>query len=229
MGRFDLYGDLFDPASQGRMRAFFLNDVAPLGVIRDYARGTSIDHLSMRASMGVVVRGCVAKSLVSCGGREKLLYFLRPGEVFGEMDLLDGGSFPFVLQARERSSVSFVSKRDVEALLDRRPDRYGLFVHSMTRKFRIVSLQLANSVFNGSLGQVAEALLRLASCSDPSGDGPVVLRLTQQELASNIGCSRVAVARALRELIEMGVIERRGREMVLRDLGRLSGLRDGVR
>jgi len=27
----------------------------------------------------------------------------------------------------------------------------------------------------------------------------------------------------------MGVIERRGREMVLRDLGRLSGLRDGVR
>lgn len=232
MGRFltsSPYLDLFERSSQDRMRRFFLADLAPLGVLREYPKGSSVDHQRMGRSMGVVVRGCLSKAMVSYGGRDKLLYFLRPGEIFGEMDLIDGGAFPYTLFARERSLVSFVPAAEVDRVLLERPEAHKFFVHSMTRKFRIVALQLANSVFNQAKGQVAEALLRLHACSDPSESQEVCIRVTQQELASNIGCSRVTVARALKELLEEGVINRRGRELLIVDMEALISLRDGVR
>lgn len=224
-----IYSDLFDQRSQEVMRRFFLEEVAPLGIIRDYRRGSSVDHESATRSMGVVVKGCISKSMVSAGGKEKLLYFLRPGEIFGEMDLLDGGSFPYVLCARMKSSVAYVPLCEVESLLASRPESYRLFIHSMTRKFRIAALQLANSVFNDAGGKVAEALLRLCSCLDPSEAGGMAVSVTQQELASNIGCSRVTVARVLKRFEREGVVERRGRKIVVSNLEALTGLRDGVR
>jgi uncharacterized membrane protein len=57
----------------------------------------------------------------------------------------------------------------------------------------------------------------------------MALSVTQQELASNIGCSRVTVARALKRLEREGVVERRGRELVVSDLEALVRLRDGIR
>ncbi|EHM10487.1 cyclic nucleotide-binding protein [Thermanaerovibrio velox DSM 12556] len=162
-----IYSDLFDQRSQEVMRRFFLEEVAPLGIIRDYRRGSSVDHESATRSMGVVVKGCISKSMVSAGGKEKLLYFLRPGEIFGEMDLLDGGSFPYVLCARMKSSVAYVPLCEVESLLASRPESYRLFIHSMTRKFRIAALQLANSVFNDAGGEggggAAQAMFLLGS------------------------------------------------------------------
>ncbi|MCX7828126.1 MAG: Crp/Fnr family transcriptional regulator [Thermanaerothrix sp.] len=224
-----IYSDLFDQLSQERMRRFFLEEVAPLGVLREYRRGSSVDHEFAASSMGVVVKGCVSKSMVSSGGKEKLLYFLRPGEIFGEMDLLDGGSFPYVLCARRNSSVAYVPLREVQSLLELRPEAYRFFIHSMTRKFRIVALQLANSAFNDAGGKVAEALLRLCSCLEPSEVSRMAVSVTQQELASNIGCSRVTVARVLKRLEREGVVERRGRELVVSDVEALMRLRDGVR
>ncbi|WP_425358254.1 helix-turn-helix domain-containing protein [Thermanaerovibrio velox] len=57
----------------------------------------------------------------------------------------------------------------------------------------------------------------------------MAVSVTQQELASNIGCSRVTVARVLKRFEREGVVERRGRKIVVSNLEALTGLRDGVR
>lgn len=226
------YSDVFDEKKQNEMRTFFIDVLAARGTVKSYDRNDVISPANPGDSFGIVVEGKVSKAMISVSGREKLLYFLRPGELFGEMNLMDGGSLNYVLYAKEPSSVSYVSRSILDEELCRNPDAYLYFIHSMTRKFRIVALQLANNVFNDSTGRVADALIRLSACSDTRDvdmtEGMITTALTQSELAYNVGCSRVTIARILKSFFDEGLLERANKKIVIKNMEGLAKYTDRV-
>jgi CRP/FNR family transcriptional regulator, cyclic AMP receptor protein len=49
-------------------------------------------------------------------------------------------------------------------------------------------------------------------------------RYTQEQLASMIGCKRVAVTRAFSKLKQIGAVQLKERHIIVKDLGALEGL-----
>ena len=70
-------------------------------------------------------------------------------------------------------------------------------------------------------GRVARLLLDLA---DESGGPRVTRKLTHHTIAQMIGSSRETVSRAMRELVERGLIDVTRREITIRDRDGLSAL-----
>ena len=81
-------------------------------------------------------------------------------------------------------------------------------------------LQLTNNVFNDSIGKIADALLRLASCSIEAVEQERVFiytPFTHQELANNVGCSRITVTRCIYKFINEGIVSYQWEKIILND------------
>lgn len=223
-----MYEEAFDSVSQEEMRDYFCGWLACQGIERSYEKNQFITIDGQ--SFGIVTKGCVAKSIVSAQGKEKLLYLLRPGEIFGEMNLVGGGALNYMVRAKEASAISFVSQKILKQEIIKNPAAYLYIIHSITRKFRIVLLQSTNSLFNDSRGKIAEALLRLAACSEPQGGAASIItaHLTQNELAQNIGCSRITVTRVLNEFKKEHFIRLHDKKIVILDIEALVAFTDRI-
>ncbi len=222
-----MYEEAFDPVSQEQMRQYFCQQLAPKGYERKYVRNQFIEP--DETAFGIVTQGCVTLSIVSAQGREKLLYLLRPGEIFGEMNLVGDGALNYILRVKEPAAISFIRKSVLLQETAANPQAYHFLLHSITRKFRIVLLQSTNMLFNNARGQLAEALLRLAACSGKTGTSPSIgSRFTQMELAQNIGCSRITVTRILNEFRNQGLIQLRDKKITILDAETLASLTDKI-
>ena len=222
-----MYEEAFDHVSQEQMRQYFCQQLAPKGYERKYVRNQFIEP--DETAFGIVTQGCVTLSIVSAQGREKLLYLLRPGEIFGEMNLAGDGAPHYIVRAKEASVVSFIRKSVLQQETTANPQVYHFLLHSITRKFRIVLLQSTNMLFNDARGQIAEALLRLAACSEiPRTPLRIGSRFTQMELAQNIGCSRITVTRVLNEFRKQGLIQLRDKKITILDAETLASLTDKI-
>ncbi|HWR38346.1 MAG TPA: Crp/Fnr family transcriptional regulator [Patescibacteria group bacterium] len=227
-----MYQDLFDVDKQAAMRKYFLTELAAAGVIKSFHRRQLVDEPLQHPGMGIVLRGKVVKSIVSSGGQEKMLYILRPGEIFGEMAFFAGGFLNYLVRVKEDTEISFISRDLLQETLAGRPDVHSCLINSITRKYRIILLQLTNNTFNDSIGRVADALLRLAACADPLEVGEhnniISTVFTQNELAHNVGCSRITVSRILQRLRRENLISIRNKRIVIEDLEGLAGYTDRV-
>ncbi|SHJ14844.1 cAMP-binding domain of CRP or a regulatory subunit of cAMP-dependent protein kinases [Clostridium cavendishii DSM 21758] len=211
-----MYQQFFNCERQEMMRDYFLNTLSKLGQVKEYKRNEIID-INYEKYLGIVVSGMVSQSIISLKGHEKFLYYIRSGEILNEMIHFCGGVDSIISKAKESVEISIISKEVLERELSLEPEIYRYFMHSMTRKFRIVMLQLTNSVFNDSRGQISDALLRLASMTEPNSEGVIILKYiyTHEELANNIGCSRITVTRCLNEFLKEGIIEYRNKKIAI--------------
>ena len=227
-----MYQHVFDENRQTEMRNCFLHELAPLGMVRRYEKREEIGQSFVGHSLAIVVQGKVCKSIISSTGRQRLLYTLRRGELIGEMSLLCGGSLSYLLRAKEVTDISFVGMDALQKALDAEPAIYRHLLNSVTRKNRILLLQLTGTSFNNAYGSIADALLRLAACSDTMDakwePDTISTSFTQAELAQNTGCSRITVTRVLNRLVEEKIISIRNRKIVIHDLAGLTAYTDTV-
>jgi CRP/FNR family transcriptional regulator, cyclic AMP receptor protein len=95
----------------------------------------------------------------------------------------------------------------------------------LSRIIRTGDERIAELSVLGAVPRVYRELLRLAE-PDPSGAGAwrIADLPTQQDLASRVGATRETVARALSQILSHGVVQRRGRTLLIRDRGILEEL-----
>lgn len=211
-----MYQKFFDSNRQSIMRKYFLNEASKLGQVRKYKKHELI-NINLESYVAIVVKGVVTQSVISLKGHEKALYLIRPGEIFGEMVYFCGGPDSIIARAKVDSEISIINKDTLEQELRQHPDIYRHFIHSITRKFRIVMLQLTNTTFNDSIGRIADTLLRLSSCeNDDSKKGKILnMVFTHQELAYNIGCSRITVTKCLNEFEKRNIIGYENKKIII--------------
>lgn len=221
---------MFDDKQQTSMRNYFKNQLSKLGVVKKYKKNEIIYTNANDLSFGIVLKGKVIKSIVSKQGKQKMMYTLRPGEIFGEMNLFCGRSLDYLIKVKEEAEISYINWDVLQKVLQTEPHVYRYFIHSITRKFRITTLQLTNHTFNDSTGKVADALLRLAACSEntvkPENTGIISTALTQDELASNVGCSRITVTRVINKFVKEKLISIKDKKIIINDMETLANYTD---
>lgn len=161
-----------------------------------------------RDGFGVLVDGLLKVSSSRADGREAILSFVRPGQWFGELAMLDGAE-------RERD---FLSVGDSEVLVIE-PDvmqsllQDAKLMHHITRLLAARNRTLLNLVegftLRSTLSRTARRLVMLAYDDEPensNGKHHTTLDVSQDALASMLGMTRQSVASHLRELAERGAI-----------------------
>ncbi len=175
-------------------------------------------------SVVLIVRGRAKVSYVTREGRELVLRFCGPGELVGELAVLDRRPRLSSVTALEPMEVLVVPARDFIALLGRMPGIALELSRMLSRRFRDADLKRVEFGASDTVGRVAARLVELAeSHGDPTGEGiRITLPISQDELGAWTGASRAGVAAALRTLRELGWITTDRRRLTVRDVDSLA-------
>jgi CRP/FNR family transcriptional regulator, cyclic AMP receptor protein len=160
-----------------------------------------------RDGFAVLVDGLLKVSSTSSDGREAILSFVRQGQWFGELAMLDGGG-------RERDffsvGVSEIWVIETDALQELLKDAQlaSHITRLLASRTRSLLALVEDFTLRTSLARTARRLIMLAYDDEPqNGSHRPSLDVSQDALASMLGMTRQSVASQLRQLSARGAIE----------------------
>ena len=154
-------------------------------------------------AMYVVTHGRIAIAMASpVDRRESVVALMEPGDLFGELGLLDDGPRSALARALEASYVLEVPFGPVRELFNAEPRLLWNVARLLSLRLRVMDEVLADSVFLDVTGRTAKRLLELAG-----GDDEFALPVTQEELAGMVGASRERVNKSIATFVKLGWID----------------------
>jgi CRP/FNR family transcriptional regulator, cyclic AMP receptor protein len=191
-------------------------------LLRSFGPGESICRLGDAGwSMMAVVAGTVRISLPTVKGKEMILADLPPGELFGEIAMLDGKPRSANATALTRCELLVLERRHVLPFLEKNPAVCLRLMETLCGRIRRSDERMADIAFFDLPTRLAKVLLNY-----PAKAGAAMkLSLSQRELAEMAGGTRENVNRCLRDWQRRGIVDSKdGWTIILRpaDLHRLA-------
>jgi CRP-like cAMP-binding protein len=166
----------------------------------------------------------------SSEGREVVFVVMGPGEVTGEIALIDGRPRSATIVAIEPSELVVISRRDFLAFLRENRDAAIQLCLVLAGYVRRLSDTVEDAYYHKLPVRLAKKLLVLAR--EHGQETPEGLRigvkLSQRELGELVGKTREAVNKQLRSWTDAGWIATVDGHLVIRDLERIEVLADGL-
>lgn len=185
-------------------------------------------------SLFFLLSGVVRTYRIYGDSKEATTALLKDAGVFGILDLREeGGYHEEFAEAVIEARVVSVRKAALAWLVRRKPEVALSLFSAFSERVRQTDELLGSLLQREVAGRLAALLLSLGDRFGEEGEGDVTgtatigLRLTHQQLASMIASTREAVSKAMTDLRREGLIEVRGRRIVLVDLPGLSERAEG--
>ena len=142
------------------------------------------------------------------GGRAITLARFGPGDLFGELAMLDDQRRSATIEAVDELDALSIRGDDMRRLLRTHPDIAIKMITALAQKLRQTNERLAGQSFQTVQSRVAKALSELveAAQAEHGENGGVVIKGTQAQLARLAGSSRESASRFLAVLERAGII-----------------------
>ncbi len=149
-------------------------------------------------------------------GRAITLATFGPGDIFGELAVLDGERRSATIEAVDPTEATAIVGHDVRRLLRERPAIAAAMLGALASRLRETTERLARQSFQTVQSRVAGVLVDLTEGElGASPAGGVVIASTQAHVAQLAGTSRESASRFLAVLERAGIITQgRGRLVV---------------
>jgi len=161
----------------------------------------------------ILKKGKVQIYKMSSEGRKLVLETLGPGTMFGEMSLVGAGLYDAFAEAMEDSLICMMNRRDMEKLIQSKPQIGIRLLDAMARRLRESEERLEQTLFHEVPSQLAALLLRLRS-----EDGTNTIVTTHEELADHLGVYRETVSTALNNMKKEGMVSISRRRVEITDV-----------
>lgn len=170
-------------------------------------------------SMMAVLAGRVRIGAISPDGKEVTLNVIGPGEIFGEIALLDGKPRSADATAIEDSVLMVLERRHFMPFLLRHDDLVERMLVVLCDRLRRTSLALEEIALFDLPVRLARLLVKLADdYGRPVEDGlRIDLKLSQRDLSTLVASTRESVNKQLRTWNRDGVLAQQDGYMVLRN------------
>lgn len=186
--------------------------------IKKHAMRSTIIHAGDDSeTLYYIIGGSVSVVIEDEEGNEIVLAYLNPGDFFGEMGLFeeDTKRSAWVI-ARHDCEVAEIHYSQFMVLAAETPEILFQLSAQLASRLRNTSRKVSNLAFMDVAGRIARALLELAQSPDaithPDG---MQIKITRQELAKIVGCSREMAGHVIKNLEEDGLITAHGKTMVI--------------
>lgn len=190
---------------------------------RRYQPGEPIvSHLDPSDEVFFIALGEVRVTIYSSVGKAVSFRELGAGEMFGEFPAIDGGPRSASVEARTNCVIASMPGASFRDLLTSEPGLAQALLPRLVKTIRALTTRVYEFSTLAVNNRIQAELLRLASLTTRDGKtARIVPAPTHVEIASRISTHREAVTRELNRLSKIGVIERRGGTLVVKDVDRL--------
>jgi CRP-like cAMP-binding protein len=162
------------------------------------------------ATLYGVMRGRLRIFSGGSGGeaKEVIFKFLEPGEVFGEIALLDSQPRSATVAAVEAVELLTLQRRDFIPFLEQHPKVAIQLATALAQRLRSLSDAMEDAMLLSISGRLAKKLLTLAHAHGKPvpGGTRIDLKLPQHELGELVGATRESVNKHMRTWTEAGVL-----------------------
>ncbi len=185
---------------------------------RRFARGEIVVHRDDPAdTMHLVRSGCLAIRVLTPVGDMATLGLVGPGDAVGEMGLLRSErARTATIQALAATETYALNRQTFDRLRRDHPAVDALLVQILADRVAELTERLVDALYTPAPRRVANLIAALAE-SYRDGSGGATIPLTQEDLASLAGTSRLTVSRVLRGMREHDRIEVSRGKLVVRE------------
>jgi len=197
-----------------------IDDLTALAQIKQLTKDTTIFHAGDPAdAVFVVASGRIKVVITSTDGKEFILTVLGPGQVFGEMALLESAPRSASVVTLSSVEVLVINRADFQRLLDSNPRISQRLMAILSRRLRRANAKMESLAYMDVAGLLARYLLDLArDHGQRLGNGWVVVRRpTHSDIAHSIGTSRETVSRLINEFEEGFGLVNKGKFTYIRE------------
>jgi CRP/FNR family transcriptional regulator, cyclic AMP receptor protein len=210
---------LTDATFVGRLSPASLDTLMKRAQQRSFVKGETVYRRGDQGdSLMVIVTGRLKIWNTTADAREVVLNFLGPGDINGEIAVLDGGVRTATATALEPTEVVVLYRRDLMPVLEQQPAALVEVVQVLCEKLRAAS-EIVEDVQRTMRARVASGLLRLArQHGRQTKDGIVFdLKASQSDLGAYLGLSRENTSRQLGYLRDAGLVTMAGTSITVHD------------
>jgi CRP/FNR family transcriptional regulator, cyclic AMP receptor protein len=154
-----------------------------------------------------LLRGTIRISVPSSEGKELLLAIIQPGEVFGELAVLDGKERSADAIAESPCTLAILDRHDILSFFERNPSAWPKLVKVLCQRLRQTDQVFAEVALLQLPARLAKSMLRLLDLHSTFAPGKtLIIRYSQRELGNMVGGTRESVNRCLRNWQRNGIV-----------------------
>ncbi|MDH5300005.1 MAG: cAMP-activated global transcriptional regulator CRP [Gammaproteobacteria bacterium] len=169
-----------------------------------------------------LIEGSATVSMTDTEGNDIILGYLNTGDFIGETGLfVEQAKRQSTVRTKMASTIAGISYTDLQRLAktDLKP-YYAEILHivgtHIAKRLMQATRKVGHLAFMDAAGRIANSLLDL--CKQPDAlthpDG-MQIKISRTELGKLVGCSREMVGRVLKNMEEQGLIEAKGKTIVV--------------
>jgi CRP-like cAMP-binding protein len=168
-------------------------------------------------------KGKAKKFKVDREGREQIIYVANTGEILGYHAILSSDNYPDSAAVLEDSILLFIPRADFLMVMNQSEVLTRRLLKTLSHEFAV----LANNLAMFSQRTVRERLaLQLIVVREKYKDDfqpgiPVEINMSRDDLAKLVGTAREHVVRILSEFKTDGIVETKGRKIIVLDVKKL--------
>ena len=189
--------------------------LAARGALRSYRRGMLlIQEGDVGSTLYIVRSGRLRAFAADPKGKEITLGLLGPGEYVGEMSL-DGGPRSANVETLEPTTCAVVTRETLLGYIAEEPAFALEMMAVLIRRARLATESTRSLALIDVYGRAKRLLDQLAGPPEADGSRVVKERMTHQQIASHLACSREMVSRLMKDLEIGGYVAKRDQRIVL--------------
>lgn len=210
-----------------RLAAHEMEELLSLATIEQFGADNVIFHKGDPGDrLYAILSGRVSINTVSREGKEITLNILDPGEVFGEIAVLDGKRRTAGAVAKQPTKLVRIGRAEFLSFLERHPKFSLRVIEVLCERLRWTSDIIEDAVFLDIPRRLAKRLLILIERQGQPVEGGVKIdmKLSQEDLGHMVGATRESVNKGIRALIQSAVISHDGGYIIVHDIDFLERL-----
>ena len=205
---FELFKELPDP---------LLEKLASQSHLADYAkRQVVLEARANSESVFLLFEGRLQGIDFTLDGKEVGLYFIEPGDIFGEISLFDQSIQNEVIIATAKSRVLHIPKKLFAPIMTSSPALMNAIFQRMANRIRILTEQRNLLSINNIPQRVGSLIWMMLPHKEASNDNLYLSNPpTHQEIGMMLNLSRETVTRVFKMLQEQGLVKKDGSKRLI--------------
>lgn len=202
-------------------------DLLKLAHCRGFRKGELVFRARDRGNgVHLLLSGRLKFYRLAPNGREVILWFCFPGEVFGMSEVIRSKGRRVNVEACEDTRVAILPEATFNRFLDEHPDASRLTRRVLSARLGILTNVLVNLVTDDARMRIAKLILHLGERYGTRRGEEIALQipLTHQEVANMTGVNRQTASRILGDFRRDGLLSINHRRIRIESEQRLAGV-----
>ena len=203
-----------------------LQQIQGMVVQRPYhADSTIIMHGDTSSATYLILKGAVRSTTFSTNGKEICFQLLEEGEIFGELSAIDDLPRTTSIIAETDCVLGILEPHQLWALMEQHPEIMSGVLKRLTSLVRFLCSRVYEYGALGTRDRTRAELLRMAKNNMIGENNAIITSMpTHESIANRIASHREAVTKEFSYLAKNGLIEKKGKTLLVPNIQALSAL-----